>query len=120
MNSKKHKAKKLRVIQGGKRRDPTVLERNTMTQKIDATVIEAICKILGRTDWWPGEANDIMSRGFWQPYDTGEEVWKFDGKEIFLVGPWRWSIPHDHWGRDLTWLIDRNAVEHHTKEDEAG
>ena len=119
MNSKRHRKKKvkLKVIQGG-RRAINVLERSDMTQKIDAHVVEAICKTLGRTDWDMDDA--MFKRGFWQPYDTGEEVFKFDGKEKFLVGPWRFSIPHDSWGRDLTWLFDRNEVEHHTKEDEKG
>lgn len=120
-NHKKHHKKKanLKVIQGSKRGDgPTLLERNDMVQKIDAHVIEAICRTLGRTDWDMDDA--MFKRGFWQPYDTGEEVFKFDGEEKFLVGPWQWSAIHDGWGRSLTWLFDRSAVEHHTAEDEKG
>ena len=53
----------------GAHRDPNLLERNDMTQKIDATVVIAICRTLGRTDWEMDEA--MFKRGFWQPYDTG-------------------------------------------------
>jgi hypothetical protein len=115
--SKRHLKKKLKVIKGGKR-DPNVLERNDMTQKIDATVVEAICRTLGRTDWDMDDA--MFKRGFWQPYDTGEEVFLFDGQEKFLIGPWEYNILDDTCRRKLQWLFDRHAVEHHTAEDEKG
>ena len=120
-SNKKHHKKKanLQVIQGAKRGSgPTILERNDMTQKVDAHVVEAICRTLGRTDW---EMDDAMfKRGKWMTYPDGEEVFSFDGEEKFLMGPWAWSALHDGWGRKQQWLFDRDAVKHHTLEDERG
>lgn len=112
---KKKNRNKLKLVKSAWR-DPNLLERNDMTQKIDATVVHAICRTLGRTDWDMDEA--MFKRGFWQPYDTGEEVFKFDGKEKFLIGPWEYNILDDTCRRKLEWLFDHEHFEHHTLEDE--
>lgn len=107
----------LKLIKGA-RRDPNLLERNSMVQKIDATVVEAICRTLGRSDWEMDAA--MFKRGKWMEYPDGEEVFSFDGKEKFLIGPWEYNILDDTCGRRLEWLFDKENYQHHTKEDEAG
>ncbi len=94
------------------------LEMNDLTQRKDAAVVETICRVLGRTDW---EMNDkIFKRGRWMEYPDGEEVFSFDGKEKFLLGPIVYNIIDNTYGRRLEWLFDRKEVVHHTAEDERG
>jgi hypothetical protein len=115
------KKKKFKVIKGSLR-EPNLFERNTMTQRIDATLIEAICRVLGRTDWAMDAA--MFKRGKWRYWKEKtkyeEQTFYFDGKELFVVRPWAWSIPHDAWIRKVEWLFDKEDYQHHTKEDEAG
>lgn len=111
-----------RKIRGIGKRDPNLFERNTMTQRIDATVIEAICRVLGRSDWTMDDA--MFARMSWVDYKPGtpkeENKFEFDKKELFIVRAWEWSIPHNAWGRRVDWLFDKEDYVHHTKEDEAG
>lgn len=99
----------------------TEQELNELTMLKDTTTIKAVCRCLGRTDW-----DDIIKdgsfwkRGRWQPYDTGEEVFLWDNREIFLLGPIEFNHFTQKFQRRLEWLVDIEDFEHHTKEDEAG
>lgn len=120
--NRKAKVAKRNKVTGIGKRDPNLLERSTMTQKIDATVVEALCRYLGRTDFDFDDA--LWARIVWVDYKpkTPKEENKFtiDGKELFIVRPWEWSIPHNAWGRRVDWLFDKENYVHHTKEDEKG
>jgi hypothetical protein len=89
--------------------------------KKDTTVITAVCRALGRTDW-----DDLVldgtffKRGRWQPYDDGQEVFIWDGREYLLFHAPVYNFLDDTWGQKVEWLTDPQDYQYHTKEDEAG
>ena len=117
------------VIKLNGSRPITVQERNDLTMKKDTMVITAICRALGRTDWddllleVDGNEAEIWKRGKWQPYDDGQEVFLWDGREYLLFWPPTYNMLDDTWVQKVEWLTDPwefARYGHHTKEDERG
>ncbi len=93
-------------------------ELNELTVLKDRLVVMAICRKTGRTDW--EFTTEMWDRGSWTVYNDGAELFKFDGRDMFILGPVEWDIESAKHRRPYKWLFDTKDFEHHTEEDERG
>ena len=82
-------------------------------------IVEAICRMTGRTDYTEKEYYGMKDRGSIREYEDGGALFKFDGIEALLfhkIIP----LPDGTFVQQIEYLYDKRDFEHHSAEDEKG
>lgn len=65
-------------------REPTTVELNSLREKKDMLILEAICRTLGHSSWTYDEVQKSMAT---RDYSDGSSVFAFQGKDMLLFDP---------------------------------
>lgn len=94
-------------------------QMHSLDKARELKIVEAICRLTGRTDYTEEEYAAMEPRGSIRTYEDGSALFKFDGQEALIfhnIIP----MPDGTFIQRIEYLYDKHDYVHHTAEDERG